>query len=530
MLPGKSLTPADIIAILKRRYWLVLVPPVLTLFAALLYTSRIANVYQSDMLIAVDPQRVPDIFVRSTVTLGADRRLDSITVQVLSRTNLEKLVTKFKLYERELELLPMDDVVRRMRDDISVELERTRGQDGPTAFHVRFTHRDPQVAAAVTQELGSLFVSQNSQDRATLATATNGFLEQQLAEARKRLEEQDRKVEAFRQQHGKALPTQMSGNLQALQSLQLQVQSTVDSIARDRDRKQMLERLYRDALAEPAPRVATRTDTGTPGANLTAQQQLANARDQLASLLLKYTEDHPDVGRARRLIAELEPRAAAEAAAAKNAAATMADPASLQDPRQRESLRQMKAEMESLDRQIAYKESEEVRLRAGVADYQARIDAVPGLESEWLALTRDYETQQAEYKDLLTKSGNANLAKELEEQKIGETFRIVDPASVPVHPIPSIRGRINALGGAFGLALGVAIVLLLELRDTSFRSDTDVMEVLGIPVLASVPYTETAAEVATRQRRSRLIAGVGACAVAIMAYVTWTLKLWNSLV
>ncbi len=530
MLPGKSFTPADIIAIVKRRYWLVLAPPVLTLFAALLYTSRIPNVYQSDMLIAVDPQRVPDIFVRSTVTLGADRRLDSITVQVLSRTNLEKLVTKFKLYERELaEQMPMDDVVRRMRDDISVELERTRGQEGPTAFHVRFTHQDPQVASAVTQELGSLFVQQNSQDRATLATATNGFLEQQLAEARKRLEEQDRKVEAFRQQHGKALPTQMSGNLQALQSLQLQVQSTVDSIARDRDRKQMLERLYRDALAEPAPR-ATRTDGGVPGANLTAQQQLLNARDQLAALLLKYTEDHPDVARAKRLIAELEPRAAAEAAAAKSAAATMADPASLQDPRQRESLRQMQAEIESLDRQISYKEAEEKRLRAGVADYQARIDAVPGLESEWLALTRDYETQQAEYKDLLTKSGNANLAKELEEQKIGETFRIVDPASVPVHPIPSVRGRINALGGAFGLALGLAVVLLLELRDTSFRSDTDVMDVLGIPVLASVPYTETAAETATRLRRARLIAGVSACAVVVMAYVTWTMKLWKSLV
>jgi hypothetical protein len=186
----------------------------------------------------------------------------------------------------------------------------------------------------------------------------------------------------------------------------------------------------------------------------------------------------------------------------------MADPASLQDPRQRESLRQMKAEMESLDRQIAYKESEEVRLRAGVADYQSRIDAVPGLESEWLALTRDYETQQAEYKDLLTKSGNANLAKELEEQKIGETFRIVDPASVPVHPIPSVRGRINALGGGFGLALGVGILLLLELRDSSFRTDTDVMDVLGLPVLASVPYTETATEVARRQRRSASSGGI----------------------
>jgi len=350
-------------------------------------------------------------------------------------------------------------------------------------------------------------------------------------QARTRLVAQERKLEEFRQRHGKSLPTQMPGNLQALQSLQMQVQATVDSIARDRDRRQLLDRLYRAALAEPTPRSATgRSDSSTPGAGLTIQQQLAAAREQLESLQLKYTADHPDVGRAKRLIAELEPKAAAEAAAAKATAATMTDSASVQDPRQRENLRQMQAEMESLERQIAYKESEERRLRGAVTDYQSRVDAVPGLESEWSVLTRDYDTQQAEYKDLLTKSGNAGLAAELEKQKIGETFRIVDAASVPVHPIPSARGRINAMGAALGLAIGVLIVLLLELKDASFRSDADVMEFLNLPVLASVPFTETAAERGQRLRTVRLMAGAGVAAVFVMAYVTWTMKLWNSLV
>ena len=78
MLPGKKPTPADILEMVRRRIWLIVIPPVVTLFGALVYSSTVPNLYQSDMLIAIDPQRVPDSFVRSTVTLETERRMDAI--------------------------------------------------------------------------------------------------------------------------------------------------------------------------------------------------------------------------------------------------------------------------------------------------------------------------------------------------------------------------------------------------------------------------------------------------------------------
>jgi len=538
MLPGKKLGLPEVLLALRRRIWLVALPPLVTFFVALLYSSTLPDVYQSDMLIAIDPQRVPDAFVRSTVTLETDRRLDTLTVQVLSRTVLEELIEEFDLYQEARRTKPLEDVVDHMRRHVGVDLEIPRPRWGqppqPSAFHVRFTYDDPTIAAQVTQHIGTLFVEQNSKDRGALAGATNRFLETQLNEARRKLEGQESRLEDFRQRHGKELPTQMLSNMNALTNAQLQAQSLVESLARDRDRKQMLERLYREAASEPPLVTSAGTSPAGPNAALvgSAQQQLATARATLKNLKLRYKADHPDVVRAERLVAELEPTAEEEmkiAAATQGQAPSESAPI-VADPARREALRQMRAEVESLDRQVAFKESEEQRVRSEIAEYQRRIEAVPGLESEWVALTRDYDTQQQAYKELLAKSTAAQVAMNLEAQDIGERFRIVDPAAVPVHPLPAVRARVNAIGLAIGLLLGLGVVALLEIRDASFRSDADVLEVLALPVLASVPLIQTAEDRKSRQQRSLALSVAGIACAALASYLTWTLKLWNSLI
>lgn len=541
MLPGKKLGLSEILQVLRRRAWLVALPPLVTFFAALLYSSTLADVYQSDMLIAIDPQRVPGSLVAPTDTLETDRRLDTLTVQVLSRTVLQELIETFDLYTEQRRQKPVEDVIAEMRQNIKVDLEIPRPRWGQlpqaTAFHVRFTYADPQIAARVTQDIGSRFVEQNSADRGKQAGLTNRFLQTQLDDARRKLEEQDRRLKVFREKHGKELPTQMVSNMNALTNAQLQAQSLVESIARDRDRKQMLERLYREAAADPAPVTPTPTPTAATGANAplvgSMQQQLATARANLQALKLRYTPDHPDVVRAERVVAGLEPKAEEEK---KTAAATQAQspsdtgPTAVTDPARRETLRQQRAEIESLDRQVTFKESEERRVRTQISEYQRRIEAVPGLESEWVALTRDYDTQQAAYKDLLTKSGAAQVSANLDKQDIGERFRIVDPAVVPVHPLRAIRGGVNAGGILIGLVLGIGIAALLEIRDASFRTDSDVLEVLSLPVLASVPRIETADEKMGLRRRRLAMSATGVAGIVVASYLTWTLKLWNSLI
>ena len=393
MLPGKTYAMPELLGILRRRWWLVAVLPVLGLFAALLVSSRLPNVYQAEVLVAIVPQRVPDAFVKSTVTLRTEERIDAISVQVLSRALLEQMILQYDLYPREREEYPMDAVIQKMRANINVVPERPRqGPRGPEplhAFRVRYAYPDAAIVADITQRIGSAFVDQNTRDRDALAVATNEFLESQLSEARQRLEVQEGRLEAFRERHGNALPTQLSSNMQGSQNTQLQIQALVESAARDRDRKLMLQRLITEVESDPGMAVTPPPQTQQPTAAVatgSATQQLATARQTLAQLELKFKPQHPDVVRMKRQIQELEPKAAAEARTeTADGGGSLAPATSREELARRERLRDMRAEVESLDRQLQFKESEEQRLRASASEYQRRIEAVPGVEAEWSA-------------------------------------------------------------------------------------------------------------------------------------------------
>jgi len=540
MLPGKALTPNVLLEMARRRVWLLALPPLLGLFGALVVSAYLPNRYQSEVLVAIIPQRLPDSFVKSTVTLKAEERLTAIQTQVMSRTLIEQLINEFDLYPSERAKLPMEDVVELMRLNIAVVPETPRrGARGPEplhAFYVRFTYTDAQAAARVTQRIGKMFVDQNARDRSALAEAANQFLETQLTQSRTQLEETERRLKQFRELHGNELPTQMQSNMTAIQSTQMQVQALVESTARDRDRKLMLERLHNDTLNEPLPvspqqqqASANPTNDPTRPAAGTPEQQLAAARTSLAAMELRLTPQHPDIIRTKRMIRELEETVKTAAAASASAPAPPVG-ISLLESQRRERLSQQRAEIESLDRQLQFKEAEEKRLRGVLASYQGRIEAVPKLESEWTALTRDYDARKLSYDQLVTKSEEARRAVDLERRQIGEQFQILDPATVPLRPISPMRYQINAIGLAVGLLLGVGIAALLELRDRSFRTELDVVDVLALPVLAIVPYARTAQDHARQLRRQRLATIGGVLAVASAAFVVWSMRLWNFLI
>jgi polysaccharide chain length determinant protein (PEP-CTERM system associated) len=528
MLPGRKYTPQDVLDVARRRGWLVVVAAVVCVFGALVVSSSVRNRYRSEMLIQIVPQRVPDAYVRSTVTIRTEDRLEALSQQVMSRTQLERMVAEYELYPRERARSPLQDVVDRMRADIELELVRERRNDPADAFYIRFTYDEPRMAMRVTDRLGTLFVDQNARDRGALADATSMFLDSQMAEARARLEAQEQRLERFRQQNRGRLPSQLDFNMQAIQSTQLQLQALVESLARDRDRKLMLERLHADAAKEPVLVAPTQAPAQPPdptlGTGLTAQQQLAAARAALTRLELRLRPEHPDVIRTKRLIAELEPKAKAEGAGREPDTQVAVSP---EEAQRRERLRQMAAEIESLDRQIGFKESEERRLRGSIADYQQRIEAVPGIESAWVSLTRDYETLQQTYQELLTKSEQSKMAADLERRQIGEQFRILDPARVPTRPTSPSRLQINAIGLALGLFLGLAVVALLEITDSTFRSEADVLNALALPVVALVPYVSTVADAKRRRLRWTLTAAAVGTAVIAGAFVFWSMQLWK---
>ena len=521
MLPGQKYTPEDILRIAWRRKWLIVVPLVAATVGAAIYTNRLPNQYRSETMILIVPQRVPESYVRSTVTARIEDRLLSIQQQILSRSRLERIIQDFGLYPNERKAMVMEDVVELMRLDILIKIERGDG------FKVSYVSGNPRVAQKVTERLASLFIEENLRDREVLAEGTSQFLDAQLEDARRRLLEHEKKLEQYRRQYAGQLPQQVDSNVRAIQNAQLQVQSLSESMNRDRERRLMLERQLNDlqtteALMMPPPSL----DAGTDAQGSSPVQQLEAATARLKVMEFRYRPDHPDIVTAKRLIRDLEARLDLESSTQLAAPDVPSTRVNTMELLRQSRLRELQDEIAALDGHLVKKQADEGRLREVIPCYQARVDGAPTRESEVTELMRDYATLQTLYTSLLGKREDSKISANLERRQVGEQFKVLDPARVPERPFSPNRLRLNAMAAAAGLALGLALAALLEYRNASFKTEEEILQVLQVPVLALVPMMRSAREVHTRKRRRALVAAAGTLSAVgvIAAYVLWVFQ------
>lgn len=520
MLPGKTYNAETIARLVWRRKWILVLPLIACSIAAYVIAQRLPNRYRSETVILVVPQRIPEAYVRSTVTSRIEDRLRTITQEILSRTRLEQVIKEFDLYPEERKREPMEAVVERMRRQVNPQISRS------DSFRLAFEYTDPVLAMKVTGRLASLYIEENVRNREVQAESTNQFLEQQLNDARSRLLEQEKKIEAYRLSHAGELPAQLPLNLQVIQNSQQQIQALLEAMNRDRDRMSVVDRLLADASMPEVvqPDVPGAAGTNTVGSSGSAAQQYALAQAQLRSLETRLTPAHPDIIRLRKQVADLEAKVRAEEAQqhsreADGAARSAAIVSAAEFARQNR-ISALRAERTNLERQISARQGEEQELRAKIDEYQARVELVPRRESEMIGLTRDYETLQESYRALLAKKEESQIAANLERQQSGEQFRVLDPARMPDAPFSPDRPRISLIGAAVGLLLGLGLIGFLEFRDSTFRTDADVVQVLDLRVLAVVPIVLSRAE--QRRRQMLRLAMTATIIVASALAVSWS--------
>jgi len=511
VLPGKVFTPKDVIAIVARRKWLLLLPFSVGLAAAPFIAQRIPELYRSETLIMVIPQQVPNSYVTPTVTGSIQDRLTSINDVILSRSRLERTINELDLYKDERATGIMEDVVTHMRSDITVTFEARQRQ----SFRVSYVSKDPALAQKVTTRLASLYIDENLRDRENLAEGTSLFLESQLEEAKKRLIEHEEKLEAYRRRFSGELPSQVNSNFQAIAGAQMRLGANAEAINRARERRVTIERQIGDLqLGAEAASMPTA---------LPAAQQVAAAEQQLEQLKLKYTSDHPDIRSTERLIRELRARLEEELRNPPPPDTTLSPTELARQKR----LTELREDMAFIDQQIKSREEEEARLNASIQDYQQKVAAVPARESELVELTRDYGTLQASYAGLLAKRQESQLAENLERRQIGEQFRVLDPASLPQRPF-NFNARLawTASGAIAGFMLGLLIAAFLELQDSSFKSEDDVMRALSLPVLALVPVIASDREKRARRWRTLAlnVAGTMVVLASVGVLIAWRLQ------
>jgi polysaccharide chain length determinant protein (PEP-CTERM system associated) len=525
MLPGKKYKPEDVLKILRRRIWFLLVPFAVVSAGTAVVARRLPDWYQSETLVLVVPQKVPEAYVRSTVTTRIEDRLQSISQTILSRTRLERIIDEFGLYAQERRSGIMEDVVQTMRNHhINVTIRRG------DAFAVTFIGREPRTVMRVTDKLASLFIDESLRDREILAQGTNQFLEGTLEDARRQLMEKEDQLRKYRELHRGELPDEVQANQQGLGSAQLQLQGLSQALTYDQQQRLQyikalneLESPSDQTVIAPEPAagggVTVGPDGRPQGGTATARLTFAKAM-QSAMEAQKFGPNHPEMKTIKKIIEGLQKQADAEAL---EQPVSRAAPVSPAEQNRRRALDRLRAELEQLDTFIAYKKSEEKRLQGVVALYQRRLEAAPTREAEMSELMRDYSTMQGMYTSMLGKREESRIAANLESRQIGEQFKILDGASLPQRPFSPNRRQINMLGMVAGLGLGIALIALLEYRDSSFKTDEEVSSVLTLPVLAVVPFMQSDRDRKKAFRRRFVIGfGLGSTVVACLAVVVYT--------
>ena len=277
-----------------RRRWLLVVL-VVSSIGTMIWSRGLPDIYRSEAVVLI----VPRAFHRTTCARPSQEafRIDwRIRQEILSRTRLERIIIEFDLYPDLRRKALMDTVVARMRDDIGLDVAAARSKRAdPNSFTVSYVSENPKTAVMVADRLASLFVQANIENRIVQADAANQFLQSQLDEGRRKLQEHEARLESFRRANAGRLPSEVQSNLQVMNTTQEQVRALSASINQDQDRQIVIERTIADELSIGSVPVAMSTREGEQVLPQSAAQELATARATLAAMELKLKPEHPDV-------------------------------------------------------------------------------------------------------------------------------------------------------------------------------------------------------------------------------------------
>ena len=485
---------------LRRRWWFV-IPPLVIAAATLGVVLELPKTYRSETTILVEPQKVPSEYVKATVTIDVNDRLQTISQEVLSRTRLQKIIDQFGLYrttsrrERVIRSWTQgsqetqEDLIEMMRKDITLEpAETVVNQETPgrghelAAFKIAYQGRDPALAQQVTRQLASLFIEENLRVREQQAEGTNEFIDSELEKARQALDVQEKRLREFKAQYMGALPEEQQANMQLMGQFQALLQANGDAIARAQDQKAYYQSLL-TALGKHGPQQAKPF----------VQNTLETRRAELAVAEEKNKPDHPDVVRLRGEVAALE-KLVQETSKTQD---DTAPPGSLDAPDQ------IHSQMLVLDQEITRRNQRQTEIENKIKQVQSRVEILPAVEQQLSEITRDYTISKGQYQSLLEKKNASAMAAEMERGAKGEQFRILDPATLPEKPYKEDVVKLSLLGCFGGILCGCALGLFMEFRDKTIQNDRDMAFYLPSPRLASFPQLPTSTSNGQPPKRHR---------------------------
>jgi len=442
--------------------------------------SLVPDVYRATTTILVDPQKIPERYVSSTITADPNERLNTLTQQVLSSTRLQEIIDKDGLYQKLRQRKSHEEVLEYMRKKIKIQLVQGSDQ-GLSSFTISYEDGDRLVVAQIANQLAATFIDWNLRVRQQQAHDTAQFLSNEVEDAKKGLQDQEDQLQSFKMKHVGSTPDQLDANLQTLSRLQSQLQANTDAISRLDSERIMLTQLKPTTLPNDTASLTER------GRLLQEKRRLEN---ELWTLKRQFTDTYPDVVIAQDELNNVTSRLAA-------LPPPSSDGSDSYDANTQVRLAIIKKDLERHKQQ-------QVDLQKQIGAYQGKVDAVPVLETQMTELTRNYETSRQNYQSLLDKSLSAGMSQDLERQQQAERFIVLDPAKTPEKPFSPKRVPLMAGVVLVGLLISPAAAVGMGFLFGAVGAEDQLKKLLPgkLPILGTIPPITSKADV---QREKMLV-------------------------
>ncbi len=437
-------------------------------------------VYRAEAVLVVESPQIPGELAESTVQASAIELLGIIQQHIMSRANLLDLARENAIYRDSPEMTP-DLIVENMRERVEIVLPpawQVRTADTASFVRVSFPASDPELSARVTNAI----VTQILEESVELRTATTGqtldFFEQEVARLGEDLGRAGARILEFQMQNREALPDSLEFRRNRQTTLQERLLQTERELASLRDRRDRLVELY-----DRTGRVDIAEEMLSP-----EERQLQQLRSELASALVVYSPSNPRVTLLEARVAQLEEQLALEAGENPDLGLTAFD-----------------IQVGDIDAQMEFLAEQVEMIEAELAELQRTIDATPGNAVALSALERDYENIQLQYNQAVERQSAAATGDRIEVLSRGQRVTVIEQAGIPSEPDSPNRKMIMAAGAGGGIALGAAVVVILEFLTSTIQRPAELTNRLGITPFATIPYISTRGEIL---RRRLLIWGI----------------------
>lgn len=553
--PTKSLS--DYLSIVKRRRKVIVWTGSLLALAGLLLALLLPATYRSTAVILIESQDVPPDLIRSTVTSYAVQRIEEIRQRILTTSNIMSIVERFELYDKkELQRKTRTEISKEFRDNLEVEpisadvIDPRSGS--PTqaviAFKLSYDGENAQKVFKVTNELITLYLNENLRGRTEQSNSTSDFLSGELASMDEILKDLENKLSEFKQNNQGSLPElnnynmsvidrsqqdiiNINSRIQELESRKIELESQLaqmnpsapvilpdgQAVLSDADRLRSLQSEYRRKSAlynadhPDLIRIVRELDAllktaKIPNDKKDLAKELQTLKNQYATLKEQYVEDHPDIVKIKNQMNVLEDEMLT---------LSMSQDEFVAD---NPSYVLLNTQLKSvLSEMVALKDKQkEIQLK--ISHHEELLLKAPTVERDYQLLLREYESTRLKYHEISEKQLHAELGKNLEQERKGERFTLIQPPEVPEEPVSVNRFALLLISIVVAILAGLGAGLAAEAVDKRVYGEKALERITGIAAIAVVPYLT--AEMVVRDNKKLMIYLIAIALVSLAVALT----------